>query len=300
MRSRPALLALCGAVAIAFTGVLVRLAGVEPATAAFWRCAYALPLLGGLAWLERRRRGPLDRRRRLLAALAGVFFAADLELWHHSIAAVGAGLSTVVANLQVVVVGVAAWLVLGERPAPRVLVAAPIAMAGVALISGVGAESAYGERPVAGVVFGLLTAIAYAGFLLVIREAGRGVQAPAGIMFDATAACALTLVVVGGPVLGELDLRPEWPAHGWLALLAVSGQVVGYLAIAASLPLLPALAASILLLVQPVLSVLLAAAIVDERPSSTQIAGVVLVVAGILVATVGGRTEREAAVPAEA
>lgn len=299
MRTRPALLALCGAVAIAFTGVLVRLASVEPATAAFWRCAYALPLLGGLAWLERRRRGPLEHRRRYLAALAGVFFAADLELWHHSIAAVGAGLSTVVANLQVVVVGVAAWLVLGERPAPRVLAAAPIAMAGVALISGVGAESAYGERPVAGVVFGLLTAMAYAGFLLVIREAGRGLRTPAGIMFDATAACALALVVVGA-VLGELDLRPGWPAHGWLAVLAVSGQVVGYLAIAASLPLLPALVASILLLVQPVLSVMLAAAIVDERPSPTQIAGVVLVVAGIVVATVGGRTEREAAVPAEA
>jgi drug/metabolite transporter (DMT)-like permease len=297
--ARPALLALCGAVAIAFTGVLVRLAGVEPATAAFWRCAYALPLLGGLAWLERRRRGPLGRRRRLLAALAGVFFAADLELWHHSIAAVGAGLSTVVANLQVVVVGVAAWLVLGEKPAPRVLLAAPVAMAGVALISGVGTESAYGERPVGGVVFGLLTAIAYAGFLLVIREAGRGLRTPAGIMFDATASCALVLVVVGA-LLGELDLRPEWPAHGWLAVLAVSGQVVGYLAIAASLPLLPALVASILLLVQPVLSVLLAAAIVDERPSPTQIAGVVLVVLGIVVATVGGRTEREAAVPAEA
>lgn len=299
MPARPALLALCGAVAIAFTGVLVRLAGVEPATAAFWRCAYALPLLGGLAWLERRRRGPLGRRRRLLAALAGVFFAADLELWHHSIAAVGAGLSTVVANLQVVVVGVAAWLVLGEKPAPRVLLAAPVAMAGVALISGVGTESAYGERPVGGVVFGLLTAIAYAGFLLVIREAGRGLRTPAGIMFDATASCALVLVVVGA-LLGELDLRPEWPAHGWLAVLAVSGQVVGYLAIAASLPLLPALVASILLLVQPVLSVLLAAAIVDERPSPTQIAGVVLVVLGIVVATVGGRTEREAAVPAEA
>ena len=299
MPTRPALLALCGAIAIAFTGVLVRLADVEPATAAFWRCAYALPLLGSLAWLERRRRGPLGRRRRLLSALAGVFFAADLELWHHSIAAVGAGLSTVVANLQVVVVGFVAWLVLGERPAPRVLAAVPVALAGVVLISGVGAGAAYGDRPAAGVGFGLLTAIAYAGFLLVIREAGRGLRTPAGIMFDATASCAVAVAIIGA-LLGELDLRLHWPAHGWLVTLAISGQVVGYLAIAASLPRLPALVASILLLVQPVLSVMLAAAIVDERPSSTQIAGVVLVVAGIVVATFGGRREREAAVPAEA
>jgi drug/metabolite transporter (DMT)-like permease len=85
-----------------------------------------------------------------------------------------------------------------------------------------------------------------------------------------------------------------------LFTLAVSGQVVGYLAIAASLPRLPALVASILLLVQPVLSVLLAAVIVDERPSPLQVAGVLLVVAGIVIATTGARKEQEAAVPAEA
>jgi drug/metabolite transporter (DMT)-like permease len=297
--SRPVLLALTGAVAIAFTGVLVRLADVEPATAAFWRCVYALPFLAILAWIERRTRGALGRRRHLLAALAGVFFAADLELWHHSIAAVGAGLSTVVANLQVVVVGLVAWLALGEKPTPRVLAAVPVALLGVALISGVGSSSAYGEDPVRGVVYAILTAIAYAGFLLFIREAGKGLRTPAEILLDATASCALVLAVLG-TFLGELDLRPEWPSHGWLFTLAVSGQVVGYLAIAASLPRLPALVASILLLVQPVLSVLLAAVIVDERPSPLQVAGVLLVVAGIVIATTGARKEQEAAVPAEA
>ncbi|HXG77057.1 MAG TPA: EamA family transporter [Gaiellaceae bacterium] len=299
MPSRPVLLALAGALAIAFTGVLVRLADVEPATAAFWRCAYALPFLAPLAWLERRRRGALGARRHALAAAAGVFFAADLELWHHSIAAVGAGLSTVVANLQVVVVGFVAWLVLGERPEARVLAAVPVALGGVVLISGLGSSAAYGDDPTRGVVFALLTAVAYAGFLLVIREAGRGLRTPAEIMLDATAACAVALAVIGG-ALGELALAPSWPAHGWLLTLAVSGQVVGYLAIAASLPRLPALVVSVLLLVQPVLSVMLAAAIVDERPSGLQVLGVVLVVAGIVVATAGGRREREAAVPAEA
>lgn len=299
MSSRATLLALGGAVAIAFTGVLVRLAAVAPASAAFWRCVYALPFLAVLALLERRSRGRLDRRRHLLALAAGVFFAADLELWHHSIATVGAGLSTVVANLQVVVVGVAAWLLLDERPSERVLVAAPIAFAGVFLISGVGSDAAYGDDPVLGVVYGLLTAVAYAGFLLLIREAGRGLRTPAEIMFDATLGCAVSVAILGA-LLGELDLRPEWPAHGWLFVLAVSGQVVGYLAIAASLPRLPAVVASILLLVQPVLTVILAAIVVDERPSRLQVAGVLLVVAGIVIATSGGRREQEAGLPAEA
>jgi hypothetical protein len=66
----------------------VVLASTPPATAAFFRCLYALPPLALLAWLERRRFGSLGRRELRLAWLAGLFFAADLELWHHSIAAV--------------------------------------------------------------------------------------------------------------------------------------------------------------------------------------------------------------------
>ena len=52
-----------------------------------------------------------------MAVGAGVFFAADLILWHHSIDDVGAGLATVLANIQVVVVPLVAWAVLSERPA---------------------------------------------------------------------------------------------------------------------------------------------------------------------------------------
>ena len=77
-----------GAAIIAFSGILVRLADVPPSTAAFYRCAYALPPLALLAAWERRRYGPRGRGQRALALLAGVFFTADLILWHHAIAAV--------------------------------------------------------------------------------------------------------------------------------------------------------------------------------------------------------------------
>ena len=136
MGSRPALMAAAGATCIAFSAILVRLADVPPSTAAFYRCAYALPALGMLAVWERRRFGPRDRGQSLLALLAGVFFAADLVLWHHAIAAVGAGLATVLGNVQVVLVGLAAWAVLGERPERRLLTATPVVLLGVVLISG--------------------------------------------------------------------------------------------------------------------------------------------------------------------
>ncbi len=262
--------------------MLVVLADVPPATAAFFRCLYALPFLGLLAWVERRRFGRVGRRELRLAWLAGLLFAADLELWHHAIAAVGAGLSTVIANLQVVVVGVVAWVVLGERPSGRVVVAIPIAFAGVVLISGVLGGDVYGERPELGAILSLLTAIAYAGFLLTLRAANTDLRRPAGPLFHATASSALALAAVG-VALAELEM-PGWEAHGWLLVLGVSAQVIGYLAISISLPRLPAVMTSIVLLVQPVLGVGVAALIVDERPSLSQLAGVALVVVGVLVA----------------
>ena len=59
---RPVLAGVLGALVIAFSAILVRLAEVSPSTAATFRCFYALPLLGLLAWHEQRRYGPLLRR----------------------------------------------------------------------------------------------------------------------------------------------------------------------------------------------------------------------------------------------
>jgi drug/metabolite transporter (DMT)-like permease len=147
---RPAAAGVAGALLIAFSAILVRLADVAPVTAAVFRCAYALPVLGALAWWERRRFGPAVAGDRRLVALAGVFFAADLIFWHFAIEDVGAGLATVLGNLQVALVPLIAWVVLSERPGGRVLAALPILLSGVLLISGALEQGAYGETRRAG------------------------------------------------------------------------------------------------------------------------------------------------------
>ena len=288
MRSRPVALGVAGAATIAFSGILVRLADQPPSTAAFYRCLYAVPALAALSLWERRRFGSLGGRQRALALAAGFFFAADLILWHHSIAAVGAGLATVLGNVQVVLVPLAAWLLLDERPGARVLAAVPVVLSGVVLISGVVGADAYGDDPALGVVFGVATAVAYAAFLLVLRAGNRDLRRPAGPLFYATAASA-AVTLPAGWLLGELELRPTWPAHGWLVALALSSQVLGWLLISIALPRVPAALTSVVLTLQPVLSVVLAAVLVDESPSAVQAAGVAVVIAGIVLATVGRR-----------
>ncbi len=294
---RPVPAAVAGALAIAFSAILVRLAGEAPATAAVFRCAYALPLLALLATLERRRFGARSARQRVLSLTAGGFFAADLVSWHYSIAAVGAGLATVLANLQVVLVALGAWLALGERPQGRVLLAVPVVLLGVVLISGVVGEGAYGEDPALGVVFGATTAVAYTGFILMLRQGSRGYEGPAGPLLDATLSATL-VAGVAGVLIGDLDLVPSWPEHGWLVALALTSQVLGWLLISTSLPRLPAALTGVLLTVQPVGSVILGVVLLAEAPSAFQLAGVVVIVGGILLATVT-RRRGDGTVPVE-
>jgi drug/metabolite transporter (DMT)-like permease len=286
--------ALFGALAIAFSSILVRLSHASPSTAAIFRCAYALPVLGALALWEDRRYGPRAWRDRRAAIASGVFFAADLILWHHSIEDVGAGLATVLANIQVVLVPLVAWLLLSERPSRGVLWALPIAGGGVLLISGALEQGAYGRNPGAGTLLGLGAGVAYVGFLLLLRRGGSDLRRPAEPLFDATLVATI-VCIPAGLVIGDAHMVPSWPSAGWLALLALSSQVVGWLLIGSSLPRLPAALTSVLLTLQPLGSVGLAALIFGESPSPLQLVGVALVLVALLVA---GRS-RPAPVPIE-
>jgi drug/metabolite transporter (DMT)-like permease len=291
---RPVPLVLAGALAISFSGILYRYADVSPTTGAFFRCVWAIPPLWLLSRLEDRRFGPRPWQARRLAWIAGAFFAADLILWHHSIEQVGAGLATVLGNTQVVLVALLAWAVLGERPPRSALAAIPVVFVGVVLISGVLEEGAYGANPALGALFGVLTGIAYAGFLLTLREGSSDLRRAAGPLYDATVASAVGCGL-WGLVSGDLDLTPGPSAQAWLITLALTSQVFGWLLIAISLPRLPAALSSVMLTFQPLCSVVFAAILLDESPSRGQLLGAGCILAGLVIATV---TRRPSPVPA--
>ncbi|HZC30239.1 MAG TPA: DMT family transporter [Gaiellaceae bacterium] len=294
---RPGVTVFLGAISIAFSGILFRLAHVSPSTGAFFRCLWALPPLYAITLWERRRWGKPVLRARAFAWLAGLFFTADLILWHTAIEKVGAGLATVLGNTQVVLVGLLAWLLFSERPHRSSLAAIPVVTFGVLLISGVLEHGAYGSNPGLGTVYGILTGFAYTGFLLVLRFGQRGVVGPAGPLFDATLACTLGCVVVG-EIVGDLDFTPSWSAQGWLVLLALSSQVWGWLLIAISLPRLPAVVTSVSLTFQPLCSVLFAALILGESPSALQLLGTAAILSGLVIASFGRRQSAVTLTPA--
>lgn len=173
-------------------------------------------------------------------------------------------------NLQVLFVAAAAWAVFGERPAHRFLASLPVVLAGVVLVSGL-AGAHGGGHPLAGIVYGLGTSIAYACFLLILRHATSGAPHVAGPLAEATLGAAAGALLLG-LAFGGLRLDIPVPSLGWLLLLAMTSQTAGWLLITSALPKLPAAVASLLLLLQPAASILLAAGVLAERPSALQLA----------------------------
>jgi drug/metabolite transporter (DMT)-like permease len=308
----PAATAAAGAVCISSSAVLMRLAGTSASLTALGRCVFALPVLGALAWLERRPRGgqeapPMPSRRRWLARLAGVILAADLIVWDHAIGAIGAGLGTVVGNLEVLIISLLAWLILGERPRRSLVLASPVMLAGLVLVAGLvdgpGAR-AYGADPGLGVAYGAGVALLYAIYILMLRQATSSPGSPrppaeaepraarlavAAPLFEATVGATAGSVVLG-LALGDFQhgLGPAgWAAFGWLALLALTSQVIGWLLITVSMPRLAAGMIGALLLIQPAGSVALSYLFLGEHPSELQLAGVILMLAGVVIAVSG-------------
>ena len=291
-RRRPVLRAVLGASFISCSAITVTLAHTGDVTVAFYRTALALVALIPLALLEQRRRGPRPRACRLQAVLAGLFLSVDLVLWNHSIADVGAGVATVLGNLQVLFVAVLAWLVLKERPGKRYVTVLPVILIGVILVSGMIGGTAAGLHPLAGVGFGVGTSAAYAGFLLIMRHAARSTPNVAGQLADATAGAAIGALLIGAS-FGGLQLRIPWPTLGWLLVLALVSGTAGWLLITSSLPLLPASLSSLILLLQPAAAMVLADVVLGERPTGWQVLGALLVCSGVLAATWTGPARRQ-------
>ncbi|MFT7835997.1 DMT family transporter [Saccharothrix sp. BKS2] len=257
--------------------MFIKVSGTTGSTSAFWRCLLSLPVLLALVWWERRR--GTARRRVLLPLLAGVGLGVDFVLWGDAIGLVGAGVATVVLSVQVVIVPAVAFLVHGERPSKRFLVAVPVLLGGIVLAGGLAGTPAFGADPVLGAVLALGAGLGYAAYLLMIRHS-TGPGAREHTLCLATVSAGVVAAVLGVPT-DRLDLTPGWPALGWLLALALVGQVVGWLLISTALPRLSSSTGATLMLLQPVIAILLGIALLEERPSTLQLTGCCVVLASV-------------------
>ena len=283
-RARWALPALfAGAIGIAFAPIFVRWSEVGPVATAFWRMTLALPLL--VLWASMQPRGtnlPGQRAGFAMALLAGLFFAADLAVWHWSIRLTSVANATFLANLAPVAVTLGAWLLLGERAKPVFFVGMALALTGAALLvrANVGSDNA-----LLGDSLGILTALFYAGYQLCVKRL-RDTQSTARIMLISGTACAAVLLPLA-LAAGETVLPTT--LTGWLVVLALAVvcQFAGQSLITYAVAHLSASFSSVSLLVQPVAAAALAWLLFGEALAALQWWGGAAVLVGIYLARRG-------------
>ncbi len=293
IKNNPRLRLFIGAALISLSPVWVKLVDVPPSTSGFYRVLFGSAALV-VYLLITRKRMTLPKRAWFMLTVAALFFALDLWFWHRSINYVGPGLSTLLANFQVFIMMIAGVVFLKQMPRLIQILAVPMALFGLSLIVGLDWNELPDDYQL-GVIFGLLTAVAYAGYLLSLRQARQ--ESPYGVPVREMAVVSIICtVMMAASVFGEGEsLRIlSYPDFGWLVAYGVLSHSLGGLFIASSLPQVTTAEAGLALLLQPALSfgwdvlffgrpmtatelagasIALIAIYLGSRPSSKQIQG---------------------------
>jgi len=269
-----------GATLISLSPVWVKLVSVSPTVSGFYRV-----LIGGgalaLYLIFTRRRLGLSRRTMAILMLSAGFFAFDLWFWHRSIGYVGPGLATLLGNFQVFFMMLAGAVLLHQRPHTRQLIAVPLALGGLTLIVGLDWDALPADYRL-GLVFGLLTALTYAGYLLTLREA-RARSAHRSAAREVAVVSLATAVLLGMAAATEgVSLAiPTLADAGWLLSYGILSHCIGWLFIAGALPRVSVTEAGLALLLQPTLSFVWEVLFFARAVTVTECVGAVVVLLAI-------------------
>ena len=268
----PHLRLFAGAALISLSPVWVRLVSVAPTASGFYRMLFgSVALILFLAVTGRRLQ--LSKRAWIILFAGAVVFALDLIFWHRSIVYVGPGLATLLANFQVFFMMLAGLVVLRQRPKPRQVVAVPLALLGLSLIIGLDWSGLPGDYRL-GVVFGLLAAVAYAGYLLTLRASRVGSVHASPIREVAVISVICTFILAATLIAeGQSFVIPTVADASWLVAYGILSHCVGWLLIASSLPQVTTTEAGIALLLQPTLSFVWDVVLFERAVTPRELAG---------------------------
>ncbi len=282
------------AVIISFSGVFVKTSLVHPLVSAFYRVFFGCLFLICACW----KKGELKKKglkKNLLAILCGLVFSLDLFCWHMSIQYVGPGLATILGNCQVFILAIVGCLVFKERLGAWFVVSVPLAFLGLFMVIGLDIDRLSPDY-ILGLVFGLLTAVCYSIFLLLLRylqsddPSDPSVNGSGGSVFY----YQMVLTAASSFFLGSAIFvsNHSFAISGTSSLLSLLGlgflsQAVAWVMISNSLPRVQASRAGLILLLQPALSFVWDVLLFNRQTGIAGWAGVTMVLAAIYLGMTG-------------
>ncbi|WP_372966101.1 DMT family transporter [Marinobacter sp.] len=272
---------------------------LEPITLGFLRLIVALPFF----WLLMRREQRQLRRvhpgekasgsslrtlgwRALLPLAAlGLFQAIYQGSYLLAVDLTGAGIATLISLcLPPVMVAILAAPILGEKPTLLTILAAIGAIAGTAMLVVSDIDTA-GTLRLAGLLMALLASAVYTGFTLTSRynSAGTPVFTTAFICFLTAAILLLPAVMIGDGFSGikTMEFR-HWLMVGYIGVVPTC---IGYVCFFTGMKTTPATLSSIIVTLEPLFVALLAWLFLGEILGATGIAGALILIVAVIVAS---------------
>ena len=269
------LLLLFGILCISWSAILVKIANISGFGSGFYRM-----LIGTIAiipiWLYFKK--PItDRRGVRIAVICGVLFACDIALWNSSIMLSKATISTLLANLAPVWVGIGALLFMKEKPSGIFWIGTVVSMIGVTII--IGFNQVMQANLNFGNVLAIIASMFYGAYLITVRKGRSSLD---------TFSFTTISMVTSSLVLGLICLFTSTPLWGfstttWLALgtLGLVPQLLGWLAINQALGHIKPTAASVSMLSQTAFTAIFSVLVLGEILTFHEIGGAVVVLGGI-------------------
>lgn len=268
-----------GILALSFSAMFVRWADAPGPVTAFYRLFFSIFFLLPF-FLPRIKENPAIKSWLIIfPLLAGIFTACDLGLWTTSLSYTTAANATLLGNTAPLWVALGTWLILKQKLTPPFWRGLAITMFGALLI--LGTDFILHPRFGIGDVMAIFTGFFYGGYFLFTARSRFHFDSVSHIWFVGIGA-SIALFFINTALHHSLT---DYPSQTWLIFLstAVVSQLIGYMALAYALGHLPAAVVSPTMILQPVVTTLLAIPLLGEIPSIWQGVGGAIALVGIYI-----------------
>jgi len=272
-----------GAVLISFSPVFVKLADLEPTVSGFYRVFIGSIVLV-IIYLLKYKENPFNKKISIYIIFGGIFFSLDLWFWHRSIVYVGPGLSTLLVNFQILILPFLALLFFNQKTKKIQIFAIFLGLLGLFLITGDYWEiSGYNYK--IGVLFGLLTAASYAGYIISMKSIDHNAKVNSDPIFNLM---FVSLVSAGLLFLFSTVEQESLSINGssnlfWMISYGIFSHVLGWFFILNGLQKITAVSAGIILLTQPMLSYVWEILIFQKIILPIELLGIVSVLLAMMI-----------------
>jgi drug/metabolite transporter (DMT)-like permease len=259
--------------------ILFRFADAPGTVTSFYRLAVATLILTIPFYRNVKKVGLLPKTGVMIAIGAGVLFAIDIATFATAIVIGGATIPTLMSNTSPIWVGLGTLWFLKDKLPNGFWGGLAIALIGVLVVMG-GDLKISGDAS-QGIWLGLLSAIFYGGYYLMV-ERGRVYLDALSMFWVAAFVSTLSLGIIV-LFMGQSFVGYSSQTYLIFLIAGIGPQILGFLSLSYALGHLPASVVTPTLLGQPLVTGILAAPFLGEVLSVNQIYGGLVILVGILI-----------------